>query len=79
MSYAELAGFVDRANAKLPRSNLRPQVFQRGPNGDAGATLFSPASAAGRRLIIGGGERRLWIRGAGNERLHRPAQGSRRR
>ena len=69
VSYAELAGFVDRANAKLPRSNLRPQVFQRGPNGDAGATLFSPSSAAGRHLIIGGGERRLWIRGAGNERL----------
>jgi len=69
VSYAELAGFVDRANAKLPRSNLRPQVFQRGPNGDAGAALFSPASAQGRRLMIGGGERRLWIRGAGNERL----------
>jgi hypothetical protein len=69
VSYAELAGFVDRANAKLPRSNLRPQVFQRGPNGDAGAALFSPAHAAGRRLMIGAGERRLWIRGAGNERL----------
>jgi hypothetical protein len=69
VSYAELAGFVDRANAKLPRSNLRPQVFQRGPNGDAGAALFSPAQAAGRRLMIGAGERRLWIRGAGNERL----------
>jgi hypothetical protein len=69
VSYAELAGFVDRANAKLPQSNLRPQVFQRGPNGDAGAALFSPAHAEGRRLLIGSGERRLWIRGTGNERL----------
>ena len=69
VSYAELAGFVDRANAKLPSANLRPHVFQRGPNGDAGAALFSPASATGRRLTIGAGERRLWIRGAGNERL----------
>ena len=69
VSYAELAGFVDRANAKLPSANLRPHVFQRGPNGDAGAVLFSPASATGRRLTIGPGERRLWIRGAGNERL----------
>ena len=69
VSYAELAGFVDRANAKLPQSNLRPQVFQRGPNGDAGAALFSPARAEGRRLLIGSGERRLWIRGPGNERL----------
>ena len=69
VSYAELAGFVDRANAKLPQSNLRPQVFQRGPNGDAGAALFSPAHAEGRRLLIGSGERRLWIRATGNERL----------
>ena len=69
VSYAELAGFVDRANAKLPSANLRPHVFLRGPNGDAGAVLFSPASSTGRRLTIGPGERRLWIRGAGNERL----------
>lgn len=69
VSYAELAGFVDRANAKLPQSNLRPQVFQRGPNGDASAALFSPAHAEGRRLVIGSGERRLWIRATGNERL----------
>ncbi len=69
VSYAELAGFVDRANAKLPISNLRPQVFQRGPNGDEGAALFSPAGASGRHLTIGSGDRRLWIRGPGNERL----------
>ncbi len=50
-------------------ANLRPQVFQRGPNGDASAPLFSPALAEGRRVALGAGERRVWIRGAGAERL----------
>jgi hypothetical protein len=69
VSYAELAGFVDRANAKLPRANLRPQVFDRGPNGEASAPLFSPGLAAGRRVALGNAERRVWIRGAAAERL----------
>jgi hypothetical protein len=69
VSYAELAGFVDRANAKLPRANLRPQVFQRGPNGEASAPLFAPALAQGRRVALGNAERRVWIRGAAAERL----------
>jgi hypothetical protein len=69
VSYAELAGFVDRANAKLPRANLRPQVFQRGPNGEASTPLFSPGLAQGRRVALGTAERRVWIRGAAAERL----------
>jgi hypothetical protein len=69
VTYAELAGFVDRANARLPRANLRPQVFQRGPNGDASTPLFSPALASGRRVVLGSPERRVWIRGAAAERL----------
>jgi hypothetical protein len=69
VSYAELAGFVDRANARLPRANLRPQVFHRGPGGEADAPLFSPAQARGRRIDLGAAERRLWIRGAAAERL----------
>jgi len=69
VSYAELAGFVERANAKLPRANLRPQVFHRGPNGQGGAPLFSPALAQGRRVVLGPDERRLWIRGSSSERL----------
>jgi hypothetical protein len=69
VSYAELAGFVERANARLPRANLRPQVFHRGPGGEADAPLFSPALARGRRIDLGAGERRVWIRGAAAERL----------
>lgn len=69
VSYAELAGFVDRANLKLPRASLRPQVFERGPGGDADAPLFSPARARGRRVVLGTAQRRIWIRGAAAERL----------
>ena len=69
VTYAELAGFVDRANANLPRASLRPQVFQRGPNGQASASLFSPGLASGRRVVLGAPQRRLWIRGAAAERL----------
>jgi hypothetical protein len=69
VSYRELAAFVETANRDLPRANVRPQIFFRGPAGDDGATLFAPQQAAGRRLALGTGARRLWIRGRGGERL----------
>ncbi len=69
ISYAELAAFVDRANAGLPRANLRPQIFYRGPDGNGGAALFNVAAGQGRRITLDGEQRRLWVRGADGERL----------
>ncbi len=69
ISYAELAGFVERANANLPRANVRPQIFYRGPAGDAAGALFDVRPARGRRLVLGPTAQRLWVRGAAGERL----------
>ncbi len=69
VSYSELAGFVDRANARITRDALRPHVYYRGPDGDDAAPLFSPAKAAGRRLVLGQAETRLWIENDDGERL----------
>ena len=69
ISYAEMGGFVDRANANLPRANVRPQIFYRGPAGDAGSALFDVSTARGRRLVLGPTAQRLWVRGAAGERL----------
>jgi hypothetical protein len=35
VSYAELAAFVDTATRSVPNPNFRPQIFARGPGGDA--------------------------------------------
>ena len=69
ISYAEMGGFVERANANLPRANVRPQIFYRGPAGDAGSALFDVRTARGRRLVLGPTAQRLWVRGAAGERL----------
>jgi hypothetical protein len=69
ISYAELGGFIERANANLPRANVRPQIFYRGPAGDAGTALFDISGARGRRLALGPSAQRLWVRGAAGERL----------
>lgn len=69
VSYAEMGGFVERANAKLPRANVRPRIFYRGPAGDAGSALFDVNTARGRRLVLGPNAQRLWVRGAAGERL----------
>jgi hypothetical protein len=69
ISYAEMGGFVERANANLPRANVRPQIFYRGPDGDAGSALFDVRTARGRRLVLGPTAQRLWVRGAAGERL----------
>jgi hypothetical protein len=69
VSYLELAGFVEQANAHLPRGNLRPHIFFRGPAGDDATALFAPSAASGRRLQLGAEPRRAWIRGDRGERL----------
>ena len=69
VSYAELAGFVDQANARIARDTLRPHIYYRGPNGESTVALFSPAQAVGRRLVLGEGVMRLWIKSDTGERL----------
>jgi len=69
VSYLELAGFIDRANRGIARETLRPQLFFRGPGGDARASLFPVASMRGRRVVLGAGEQRLWIKTETGERL----------
>jgi hypothetical protein len=48
---------------------MRPQVFYRGPSGNPNAALFAAARLAGRRVTLGPGERRLWVRSADGQRL----------
>jgi hypothetical protein len=69
ISYSELAGFVDRANARIGRDVLRPHIYYRGPSGDAAAPLFVWASATGRQLVLDDAETRLWIKSDAGERL----------
>jgi hypothetical protein len=69
VSYVELAGFVERANAGIARDSLRPHLYYRGPNGDRDATFLSPAAGSGRRLILDQAETRLWIKDAQGGRL----------
>jgi hypothetical protein len=69
VSYAELAGFVDQANSRIAREALRPHIYHRGPNGDSGAALFSPAQATGRRLALPERASRLWVKSETGERL----------
>jgi hypothetical protein len=69
VSYSELAGFVDQANAHIAREALRPHIYQRGPNGDSTAALFAPSQATGRRLTLVNESVRLWIKSDTGERL----------
>ncbi len=69
VSYAEAAGFVDQANQHITRDNLRPHIYFRGPNGESTSSLFAPGKAAGRRLVLGEGPVRLWVKGESGERL----------
>ena len=69
VSYAELAGFVDRANARIARDTLRPHIYYRGPSGESQASLFSPSKSAGRRLVLGDAAMRLWVKSENGERL----------
>ena len=69
VSYSELAGFVDQANSRIARDTLRPHIYYRGPNGESTVALFVPVKATGRRLILGQGAMRLWIKSENGERL----------
>jgi hypothetical protein len=69
ISYAELAGFVEKANSHIVRDSLRPHIYFRGPSGESTAALFSTATATGRRLVLGKGVMRMWVKSASGERL----------
>ncbi len=69
VSYAEAAGFVDQANQRITRDNLRPHIYFRGPNGESTSPLFRPSKAKGRRLVLGDGPARLWVKSDRGERL----------
>jgi hypothetical protein len=69
VSYLELAGFVDAANRGIARDALRPQLFFRGPHGDADAKLFFPSALRGRRVVLDEQEARLWLKSDAGERL----------
>jgi Caspase domain len=76
VSYLELAGFVDKANAGIAREALRPHLFFRGPHGNQDAPLFSASAMRGRRVELGAAPTRLWIKDASGERvldLHKEA------
>jgi hypothetical protein len=69
ITYVELAGFIESANAGIGREALRPHVFFRGPRGDREAALFTTQQMRGRRVLLGAEQTRLWIKSASGERL----------
>ena len=79
VSYDELAGFIDVANAAIPGEAYRPRVLARGPRSDGSAPIFHPGMAVGRRVVLPEGQRRIWIRNQSGERvldLHKDAPGA---
>jgi len=54
VSYAELAGFIEVANRRIPREMFRPRIFWRGPGGDDGASLFPFTRVEGRAVVLDG-------------------------
>jgi hypothetical protein len=69
VSYDELAGYIETANRRVPNEQFRPRILSRGPSGQGSAELFSSALIRGRRVVIGEGERRVWIRNDRGGRL----------
>jgi hypothetical protein len=69
VSYSELAGFVQTANAGIAREILRPHLFYRGPRGDSDATLFPSSLISGRKLVLSEAPARLWVKSALGERV----------
>ncbi|HEX9298381.1 MAG TPA: caspase family protein [Polyangiaceae bacterium] len=69
VSYSELAGFVERANAGIAREALRPHLFYRGPHGDPHAPLFSFSAMTGRKVVADPAQTRLWIKNATGARV----------
>jgi hypothetical protein len=60
---------VDQANSRIARDTLRPHIYYRGPNGESTVALFAPSKTVGRRLALGKGSMRLWIKSESGERL----------
>jgi hypothetical protein len=50
VTYAEIAAFVERANAAIPGERFRPDVYARPPQGDA--ALVDLRGAAGHRIEV---------------------------
>jgi hypothetical protein len=76
ISYVELAGFVEKANAGIAREALRPHLFFRGPHGNNNAPLFFAGAMRGRRVELGAAQTRLWVKDGSGERvldLHKEA------
>jgi len=69
VSYDEIEAFVATANRGIKNDNFRPKVFVRGPWSKGRASLLRVRGARGRRLRLGRGKRRLWIRDAEGTRL----------
>lgn len=69
VTYDEMEGFIALANRGIKNDNFRPKVFVRGPFSKGGASLLRVKGARGRRLRLGQGRRRLWIRNAEGTRL----------
>jgi len=54
VTYPEIAGFIQRANAAIPSERFRPEVYARPPNG--GGALVDLRLASLRRIQINGHE-----------------------
>src|SRR5262249_39082709 len=61
VSYDELAGYIETANRRVPNEEFRPRILARGPGGKGSSELFAVSRIHGRRVVIGEGERRVWI------------------
>lgn len=69
ISYLELAGFVEKANAGIAREALRPHLFFRGPHGNNNAPLFFAGPMRGRRVELSAAQTRLWVKDGSGERV----------
>lgn len=67
--YDELGGYLESANHDVPNDDLRPRILARGPFGRGDADLFASGALGGQSLVVGPGERHIWIRGARGERV----------
>ena len=69
VSYDEIEAFIAVANRGIKNEGFRPKVFVRGPWNKGAARLLTLRHARGRRVKLGRGERRLWVRDAEGNRL----------
>jgi hypothetical protein len=62
VSYAELAAFIDVANAPIVNDLYRPKIFQAPPRQDPGEAIVSLASSPRRLDVAASGRRRITLR-----------------